>query len=113
MPLAVERAGTDLLQADEYLARVGVRSITEQAKEQLRTGLAFSLTSILSRLLPPPRPLPVRLHQPFHSLPNERRKLHYPEPPGNVTLHPLTNRTGFAQFLPDPGLFRIKSRKSC
>jgi len=29
----VQRAGTDLLQADEYLARVGVRSIPEQAKE--------------------------------------------------------------------------------
>src|SRR6266545_3631722 len=29
----IERAGTDLLQADEYLARVGVRSIPGQAKE--------------------------------------------------------------------------------
>ena len=29
----VERAGTDLLQADEYLARVGVRSIPAPPKE--------------------------------------------------------------------------------
>ena len=29
----IERAGTDLLQADEYLARVGVRSIPEQTKQ--------------------------------------------------------------------------------
>ena len=29
----VERAGNDLLQADEYLARVGVRAIPEPPKE--------------------------------------------------------------------------------
>jgi ferritin len=29
----VERAGTDLLQADEYLARVGVRTMPEPPKE--------------------------------------------------------------------------------
>ncbi|PYK66310.1 MAG: hypothetical protein DME50_05965, partial [Verrucomicrobia bacterium] len=29
----IERAGTDLLQADEYLARVGVRAIPAPAKE--------------------------------------------------------------------------------
>jgi ferritin len=29
----VERAGSDLLQADEYLARVGVRTMPEQSKE--------------------------------------------------------------------------------
>jgi hypothetical protein len=29
----VERAGNDLLQADEYLARVGVRAIPAQPKE--------------------------------------------------------------------------------
>jgi len=28
----VERAGDDLLQADEYLARVGIRAIPEPAK---------------------------------------------------------------------------------
>ena len=29
----IERAGTDLLQADEYLARVGIRTMPERAKE--------------------------------------------------------------------------------
>ena len=29
----IERAGTDLLQADEYLARVGIRTMPEPAKE--------------------------------------------------------------------------------
>ncbi len=29
----IERAGTDLLQADEYLARVGIRTMPEQSKE--------------------------------------------------------------------------------
>jgi hypothetical protein len=29
----VERAGTDLLQADEHLARVGVRAMPEPRKE--------------------------------------------------------------------------------
>jgi ferritin len=29
----VERAGNDLLQADEYLARVGIRTMPEPAKE--------------------------------------------------------------------------------
>ena len=29
----IERAGTDLLQADEYLARVGSRTMSESAKE--------------------------------------------------------------------------------
>ena len=29
----LERAGNDLLQADEYLARVGVRAMPEPAKE--------------------------------------------------------------------------------
>ena len=29
----VERAGNDLLQADEYLARVGVRTMSEPPKE--------------------------------------------------------------------------------
>jgi hypothetical protein len=28
----IERAGTDLLQADEYLARVGIRTMPEPAK---------------------------------------------------------------------------------
>jgi hypothetical protein len=29
----VERAGNDLLQADEYLARVGIQAMPEPAKE--------------------------------------------------------------------------------
>ena len=29
----IERAGTDLLQADEYLARVGLRTMASPAKE--------------------------------------------------------------------------------
>jgi hypothetical protein len=29
----IERAGADLLQADEYLARVGVRTMSEPPKE--------------------------------------------------------------------------------
>jgi len=48
--------------------------------------------------------LPAMSWLPRHSILflRDRRKLHYPELPGNVTFHPLTNRTGFAQFLPDP-----------
>ena len=35
----IERAGNDLLQADEYLARVGVRAIPSRQSEPIRLSL--------------------------------------------------------------------------